>query len=146
MLSVILIALFCIFYGYNLRAEFIYVALFAVSFPLWMAFHGSPLRSFGGKPTIFSRWMDSRKASRLWTLFQDFAGFDILPNMLYNIRMDNNKYTHLRILRKTLQPLRMLHALTGESQLELIDRLVVQELERIQREDLQVQTVSLKKE
>jgi hypothetical protein len=46
----------------------------------------------------------------------------------------DNKYTHLRILRKTLQPLRMLHALTGESQLDLIDRLVAQELERIQQE------------
>jgi len=43
MLSVILTALFCIFYGYNLCTEFIYIALFAVSFPLWMAFHGSPL-------------------------------------------------------------------------------------------------------
>lgn len=43
MLSVILVALFCIFYGYNLRSEFIYIALFAVSFPLWMAFHASPL-------------------------------------------------------------------------------------------------------
>lgn len=42
MLSVILTALFCIMYGYKLRTEFIYVALFAVSFPLWMAFHASP--------------------------------------------------------------------------------------------------------
>lgn len=42
MLSVILTALFCIFYGYNLRTEFIYIALFAVSFPLWMTFHADP--------------------------------------------------------------------------------------------------------
>lgn len=41
MLSVILVALFCTIYGYNLRTEFIYVALFAVSFPLWITF--SPL-------------------------------------------------------------------------------------------------------
>ena len=74
-----------------------------------------------------------------------FCGFDILPNILRNIRM-NNKYSHLRILRKTLQPLRMLHALTGESQLDLIDRLVVQELERIQRENVQVQAVPDEKE
>ena len=74
------------------------------------------------------------------------CGLDVLPNMVYNIRMDNNKYTHLRILRKTLQPLRMLHALTGESQLDLIDRLVVQELEKIQRENVQVQAVPVEKE
>lgn len=41
MLSVILVALFCTIYGYNLRAEFVYIALFAVSFPLWITF--SPL-------------------------------------------------------------------------------------------------------
>ena len=61
----------------------------------------------------------------------------------------DNKYTHLRVLRKTLQPLRMLHALTGESQLEIIYRLVVQELDRINnenRQNLQVQTVSPEKE
>lgn len=36
MLSVILVALFCTIYGYNLRSEFVYIALFAVSFPLWV--------------------------------------------------------------------------------------------------------------
>jgi len=41
MLSVILVALFCTIYGYNLRSEFVYVALFAVSFPLWLAFSPS---------------------------------------------------------------------------------------------------------
>lgn len=43
MLSVILTALFCAIYGYNLRAEFVYVALFVVSFPLWLSFSASPL-------------------------------------------------------------------------------------------------------
>ncbi len=74
-----------------------------------------------------------------------FACFSIL---LYNDCM-SNKYTQLRIWRETLQPLRMLHALTGESQIELIDRLARQELERIQNathQNIQVQVVSLEKE
>ncbi len=43
MLSVILTALFCTIYGYNLRSEFVYVALFVVSLPLWLSFSASPL-------------------------------------------------------------------------------------------------------
>lgn len=42
MLSILLVALFCTIYGYNLRPEFIYVALFAVSLPLWLSFHAAP--------------------------------------------------------------------------------------------------------
>jgi len=58
----------------------------------------------------------------------------------------DNKYTHLRVLCKTMKPLRMLHALTGESQLELVDRLVNQELEKLTHENVQVQAVSPEKE
>jgi len=43
MLALTLVSIFCVLCGYNLRSEFIYAALFVVSFPLWLSFSTSPL-------------------------------------------------------------------------------------------------------
>lgn len=42
MLAILLVAFFCTIYGCNLRSEFIYAALFAVSFPLWASLSLAP--------------------------------------------------------------------------------------------------------
>lgn len=48
--------------------------------------------------------------------------------------MDTNKYTHLRINRSVSQPLRLLSALLNETQLDIVERLVLQELARVKKE------------
>lgn len=51
--------------------------------------------------------------------------------MLYNCNM-KNEYTTTRIWTKTLQNLRMLHALTGDSIVSILHRLSEKELKRVQ--------------
>lgn len=53
--------------------------------------------------------------------------------MLYNSYMANENTT-IRIWVKTLRKLRLLYALTGESMVEIIDRIVDKELARVQQE------------
>ncbi len=48
--------------------------------------------------------------------------------------MDTNNYGTTRIWDRTLQTLRFIHAMTGESIVAIIDRLAKQELERLQLE------------
>lgn len=58
-------------------------------------------------------------------------------------------YNTTRIWEKTLRKLRLLRGLTGESVVEIIERLAEQELLRVKTQDAkdnQVQTVSDKKE
>ena len=50
--------------------------------------------------------------------------------------MSDKRHT-LKIWADTLPKLRLLYALTGESMVSIIERLVTQELERIQREQKQ---------
>ncbi len=45
-----------------------------------------------------------------------------------------NENTTIRIWVKTLRKLRLLYALTGESMVEIIDRIVEKELARVQQE------------
>lgn len=51
--------------------------------------------------------------------------------------MDTDTYKTTRIWSRTLQVLRFIHAITGESIVSILDRLTKQELERLQREDPQ---------
>lgn len=56
---------------------------------------------------------------------------------------------NLKLWPDTLPKLRLLYALTGESMVSIVDRLIEQELQRIQnadRKDVQVQAVSGEKE
>jgi hypothetical protein len=48
--------------------------------------------------------------------------------------MDRNSYGTTRIWDRTLQTLRFIHAMTGESIVAILDRLAKQELERLQKE------------
>ena len=48
--------------------------------------------------------------------------------------MNTNQHTTTRIWTKTVKALRMLHALTGESAVAILDRLVSVELERVKKE------------
>ena len=48
--------------------------------------------------------------------------------------MDITPYKTTRIWGSTLQVLRFIHALTGESIVSILDRLAKQELERLQQE------------
>lgn len=60
-----------------------------------------------------------------------------------------DKRINLKIWPKTLPKLRLLYALTGESMVSIIERLVTQELQKLQdenRQDVQVQDVSVEKE
>ena len=45
-----------------------------------------------------------------------------------------NEYVTTKIWKHTLKKLRMLHALTGESMLAILDRVLTQELDRVQKE------------
>jgi hypothetical protein len=48
--------------------------------------------------------------------------------------MRNDDYKTTRIWAETIKVLRMLHALTGESIVSILDRLAKQELERVLKE------------
>jgi hypothetical protein len=48
--------------------------------------------------------------------------------------MDTTNYGTTRIWERTLQTLRFIHAMTGESIVAILDRLAKQELERLQKE------------
>lgn len=47
---------------------------------------------------------------------------------------DKERYAHMRVLRTTQRNLRIAAALAGKRGLELLDELVRQELQRLQRE------------
>jgi hypothetical protein len=51
--------------------------------------------------------------------------------------MDTDNYRTTRIWSSTLQVLRFIHAITGESIVSIIDRLAKQELERLRQETTQ---------
>jgi len=48
--------------------------------------------------------------------------------------MDTNTYRTTHIWERTLQTLRFIHAMTGETIVAILDRLAKQELERLQKE------------
>jgi len=48
--------------------------------------------------------------------------------------MNTHSYGTTRIWERTLQTLRFIHAITGESIVAILDRLAQQELERLQKE------------
>lgn len=50
--------------------------------------------------------------------------------MLYNVYMDNRQQT-LRIWTKTLKKLRLIAAITGETMVQILERLVSQEWQRV---------------
>jgi len=59
------------------------------------------------------------------------------------------KQVNLKVWPDTLPKLRLVYALTGESMVSIVDRLITQELERIQhenRQNIQIQAVPAKKE
>ncbi len=47
--------------------------------------------------------------------------------------MDNKDYSHMRVLKTTQRNLKILSALLGESMLDTLERLVTQELDRVQK-------------
>jgi uncharacterized metal-binding protein len=51
--------------------------------------------------------------------------------MWYNAHMEK-RYTHTRIWTQTIRKLRLVYALTGESMVSILDRLIAAELDRIQ--------------
>lgn len=60
-----------------------------------------------------------------------------------------DKRVNLKIWPHTLPKLRLVYALTGESMVSIVDRLIDQELKRIQdaeRQDVQIQALPLEKE
>ena len=58
------------------------------------------------------------------------------------------KQVNIKVWPDTLPKLRLVYALTGESMVSIVDRLITQELERIQhdRQDIQIQVVPAEKE
>jgi len=56
-----------------------------------------------------------------------------LSDILYNSYMANENTT-IRVWVKTLRNLRLIYALTGESMASILDRIVLQELKRVQQE------------
>lgn len=58
----------------------------------------------------------------------------------------NKESTHTRIYANTLKNLRRIHAETGEKILDILDRLVADELVKIQNENVQIQTLPSEKE
>jgi len=53
--------------------------------------------------------------------------------MLYNVCMEAEKYTVLRVRRTTRDTLKLVSVLSHESMVETIDRLARQELTRLQK-------------
>ena len=53
--------------------------------------------------------------------------------MLYNVCMEAEKYTVLRVRRTTRDTLKLVSVLSHESMVETIDRLAQQELTRLQK-------------
>lgn len=45
------------------------------------------------------------------------------------------EYTTIRVWKRTLKALRMIHALTGESMVQVLERLITTELRRLQERD-----------
>jgi len=73
---------------------------------------------------------------------QDFSPIKLRTNkltfvfmgyMCYNISMKDNR-PGFKLWAHTLPKLRLLYALSGESMVSIVDRLVTQELERVQKE------------
>lgn len=60
--------------------------------------------------------------------------FDILVPARYNAFMNANEYSNLRLRKETQKKLKLVAALSDESMLDALERLVSQELERLQRE------------
>lgn len=72
-----------------------------------------------------------------------------MSSTLYNSGMNEKEYTQLRIWRSTLKKLRLVHALTGEKLIELIDRWASEELQKQgyeNRQDIQIQALPGEKE
>ena len=46
----------------------------------------------------------------------------------------DKEHTTIRVWKQTLKNLRMIYALTGASMVEILDRIVLQELKRVQQE------------
>lgn len=46
--------------------------------------------------------------------------------------MDNKKYTHVRLLTETAKPLKIISAITNESMLGIVNRLVKEEYKKLQ--------------
>jgi hypothetical protein len=57
---------------------------------------------------------------------------DIMLYIVYNYNMDTEQVT-IKVWTSTRKKLRMLYALTGESMVSILDRLISAELERIQK-------------
>lgn len=55
----------------------------------------------------------------------------ILHAMYYNAGMTKHEYKNLRIYAESLQPLKLIAALTGTSIIEVVDRLAREELARL---------------
>ena len=51
--------------------------------------------------------------------------------------MEKPDYQNMKVWLSTLKNLRLIHAITGEQMVKIVDRLVKQELERLQKESQQ---------
>jgi hypothetical protein len=62
-----------------------------------------------------------------------FHPFDRMHTKAYNVCMEEQKYTVLRVRKSTRDTLKLVSVLSHESMLETIDRLARQELGRLQK-------------
>lgn len=62
----------------------------------------------------------------------DSVRFDNVLYMEYNYSMSDERHT-LKLWKHTVPKLRLLYALTGESMVSIVDRLITQELDRVQK-------------
>jgi hypothetical protein len=62
-----------------------------------------------------------------------FLLLDKLARILYNARVEQTNYINVRVRKDTHHKLRILAALTGKSMLDVLEQLVTQELERVQK-------------
>jgi len=76
-------------------------------------------------------------------LVSSMYGFASMHVMMYNTCME---YQTMRVWKDTLKKIRHIYAATGESMIAIVDRLATQELERINHEDAEIQTVQKRKE
>jgi hypothetical protein len=60
---------------------------------------------------------------------------DNIARILYNARVEQTNYINVRVRKDTHHKLKILAALLDESMLDTLERLVTQELERVQKGD-----------
>lgn len=66
---------------------------------------------------------------------QTFSLLDIDVRMLYNARVEQKTYINVRVRKDIHRKLKIASALSQESMLDMLDRLISQELDRLQKKE-----------